>query len=366
MASVQLNQLTKHYGDITAVDDLNLTVEDGEFVVLAGPSGCGKTTILRMIAGLERPSQGLVLIGDQVVNALPPQQRHVGMVFQGHAFYPHLNIQANMEFGLAGRKLSRSAARCKVLDAARLLQLDGLLTRFPNELSGGELQRVALGKTLASDPHVWLLDEPFSHLDTNLRYTLRHELARLRRQVGVTTILVTHDLAEAMSLADRIAILHAGRIQQYATPAEIYDRPCSRIVAESWGHPPINMLTAKITEANGDSLDLVVESGPQQLTIHGKFGQPTKGQRVALGIRPEDVRVREVGKNNPKNALFATVERAERMGADSLLHLRCGACTLTAQMPSRQASALSGEMLVDFDSQHIHLFDCETNVRLDN
>lgn len=363
MASVQLDRLTKHFGAMTAVDELSLTVKDGEFLVLAGPSGCGKTTILRMIAGLERPSQGQILIGEQVANDLPPRQRHVGMVFQDHALYPHLDVQANMEFGLVGHQLSRSQVHAKAVAAARLVQLEGLLQRYPNELSGGELQRVALGKTLAGDPHVWLLDEPFSHLDTNLRYTLRNELARLQREVGVTTILVTHDLTEAMSLADRIAVVDDGKLLQVGTPSEIYHRPSNRRVAESWGLPPINMLTATVVDTNPDGVELVVEQCPQHLTIQGNFELP-KGGQISLGVRPEDVRIHKTGAAHAEGALPASIERAEETGADALLHLHCGGFALIARVSSREVPDLSDKLLVDFDSQHIHFFDSQTDVRL--
>jgi len=364
MASVQLNGLTKHYGEIKAVDDLTLTVHDGEFVVLAGPSGCGKTTILRMIAGLEKPSQGQVVIGEQVVNDLAPQQRQVGMVFQGHAFYPHLTVQANMEFGFAGRKVSRAEVHAKVLETARLLQIEGLLERFPQELSGGERQRVALGKTLAADPQVWLLDEPFSHLDTNLRYTLRNELTRLRQQVGITTILVTPDLSEAMSLADRIAIVHHGQLLQCGTPAEIYDRPGSRLVAESWGLPPINLLNAHITQAASNSVDVAVDNSPLRVTVHGNLEALTEGQSVTLGIRPEDVYVTKAGGSSPQNGLPVTLVRVERTGADVLLHLQCGSLDLIARAASRSVAELSGDLRIEFDPQSIQLFDQDTGLRI--
>src|SRR5580765_3303974 len=231
MATVSFDHVTKKYGDVTAVHDFNLEIADGEFMVLVGPSGCGKTTNLRMIAGLEEISEGTLRIGDRVVNDVPPKDRDIAMVFQSYALYPHMTVRDNMAFGLKLRKVPKADIEKRVADAAGILSLEKLLDRKPKELSGGQRQRVALGRAIVREPAVFLMDEPLSNLDASLRVQMRGEIKRLQRDLGTTTVFVTHDQVEAMTMGDRIAIMRDGRLEQLGRPSEIYVRPASRFVA---------------------------------------------------------------------------------------------------------------------------------------
>src|SRR5438552_8253124 len=293
MAEIALEQLSKIYGDGThAVSDLNLHVADGEFVVLVGPSGCGKTTALRMVAGLEDISGGTVRIGDRVVNKLPPKDRDLAMVFQNYALYPHMSAYDNMAFGLKMRSLPKAEIRRRVQDAARVLGLETVLKKRPRTLSGGQRQRVAMGRAIVREPQAFLMDEPLSNLDAKLRVEMRAEIARIQRDLGATTIYVTHDQVEAMTLGDRVAVMRDGYLQQVGSPKDLYERPQNLFVAEFIGSPAMNLVRACLSAENGS---VYADFGahrlrvPDSLVAERPALRSYAGRDVALGIRPEDL-----------------------------------------------------------------------------
>ncbi len=285
MADVRLEEITQRFGTVAAVENISFHIPDGQFWVLVGPSGCGKSTILRAIAGLAPITSGNLYIGDRRVNGVPARQRDVAMVFQNYALYPHMTVADNLAFGLRMRQTDPQTMRARVETVARMLDISHLLDRQPRQLSGGQQQRVALGRAIARQPQVFLLDEPLSNLDAQLRDDTRAELKQLHQRVGITTIYVTHDQVEAMTLADQIVVLHQGQIQQIDTPQGIYQRPANRMVATFLGNPPMNILTA-IYDGTGFQVDGQSLPCPEHLHQHL---QPAQGQRFDLGIRPEQI-----------------------------------------------------------------------------
>ena len=325
MAGVVLEEVTKVYPDgTTAVEHLDLEIGDGEFLVLVGPSGCGKTTALRMVAGLEEISYGTVRIGDRVVNDVAPKDRDIAMVFQNYALYPHLTVGENMGFGLRLRKVAKQEIATRVDEAARVLGLDDLLGRKPRNLSGGQRQRVAMGRAIVRQPQAFLMDEPLSNLDAKLRVQMRAEIARIQRDLKVTTLYVTHDQIEAMTMGDRVAVMRKGLLQQVDRPQALYDRPVNVFVAGFIGSPAMNMLHASLSD-DGDGLMATV--GSQELRISGELVARRPGMRalvgreVVLGIRPEDMEdAALVGEAPAGRRLRATVDLVERMGSEAYLH----------------------------------------------
>jgi multiple sugar transport system ATP-binding protein len=312
MANVKLRNISRQFSTATAVEDISLEIPEGQFWVLVGPSGCGKSTILRMVAGLDFPTTGEIYIGDRLVNNLPARERDVAMVFQNYALYPHMTVAENLAFGLKMRHVDRAQVQQRVRTVAEALDLSHLLNRKPKQLSGGQQQRVALGRAIARQPQVFLLDEPLSNLDAQLRDDTRAELKRLHQQVGVTTLYVTHDQTEAMTLADQIVVLSQGRIQQIGTPQQIYRNPANRMVASFLGNPPMNLLHA--TYENGCiSLNRQTIACPPHLQNRFKGTQP---QTFDLGIRPEHIRT---SPNDTENTLTVTVEVVEPLGRETLL-----------------------------------------------
>jgi multiple sugar transport system ATP-binding protein len=323
MAAIELERLTKVYADGTrAVHELDLDIADGEFVVFVGPSGCGKTSALRMIAGLEDITSGTVRVGDEVVNDLPPKARDIAMVFQNYALYPHMNVYDNMAFGLKMRGLDRGETRRRVEDAARFLGLTEVLEKKPRHLSGGQRQRVAMGRAIVREPQAFLMDEPLSNLDAKLRVQMRAEIARIQRDLRVTTIYVTHDQSEAMTLGDRVCVLRGGLLQQVDRPQVLYDHPANLFVAGFIGSPAMNLVEAELADGS-------VRFGPHDLPIPEAVLsarpqlQAYAGRRVALGIRPEDIR--SAGGGAP---LEITVDIKEDMGAEVYLHFAVDAPAL--------------------------------------
>ncbi len=307
MARVGFKDVSKVYpGSVVAVSDLTLDVADGEFLILVGPSGCGKSTALRMVAGLERISGGTITIGDRVVNDVPPKDRDIAMVFQNYALYPHMTVEKNLGFGLRQRKTDRDEVRRRVDEVSRMLGLEDLLRRRPGQLSGGQRQRVAMGRALVREPEVFLLDEPLSNLDAKLRVEMRAELKRLQDRLGVTTIYVTHDQVEAMTLGERIAVLSEGVLQQVGRPQDVYDHPDNVFVAGFIGSPPMNLL--KATVATGH-----VVAGDLELEVTG-----VPDGDVFVGIRPEAMRA--VGEEHPGPGLEVRVEVVEPLGDEVLAH----------------------------------------------
>ncbi len=294
MAEIVLDDVSKVYADGTlAVSDLSLDIEDGEFVVLVGPSGCGKTTALRMIAGLESISGGTLSIDDRVVNGVPPKERDIAMVFQNYALYPHMTVYDNMAFGLKLRKLPKTEIDRRVREAGDILGLDDLLQRKPKALSGGQRQRVAMGRAIVREPKAFLMDEPLSNLDAKLRVQMRTEIARIQHELNVTTIYVTHDQVEAMTMGDRVAVIRKGKLQQVDTPQRLYDHPVNLFVAGFIGSPAMNMVEAKISTSNGAA---IVEFGghtlsvpPEVVASHAGLARASRDRPSSLGLRPEDI-----------------------------------------------------------------------------
>jgi len=348
MAAVTLERLTKVYdrGSRAALDQLSLTVVDGEFLVLLGPSGCGKTTALRCIAGLEEPTAGTIRIGTRDVTQLAPGARDVAMVFQNYALYPHLTVTQNLSFALEMRRVPASEIARRVTDVAARLGLSELLARRPGALSGGQRQRVALGRALVRDPAVFLLDEPLSNLDAQLRGDLRAELLALHRSLGATMLYVTHDQVEAMTMGERIAVLHEGRLRQIGAPRDVYERPADTFVARFIGSPGMNVFEApRAADGRGVLIggSLAVET---DLPVDGAF---------QVGVRPEHVVVRTRGRGGGQGE--GHVRIVEPLGADTLVHVDVGTTRLIARVRGLKAPAVGDHVGVRIDAGDLHVFD---------
>ena len=325
MAAVSFDGVTKTYADgTTAVSDLDLEVDDGEFMVLVGPSGCGKTTALRMVAGLEEISRGVLKIGERVVNHVPSRDRDIAMVFQSYALYPHLSVYDNIAFGLKIKHVPKDEIERRVQNAARVLDLEPYLKRKPKALSGGQRQRVAMGRAIVRQPAAFLMDEPLSNLDAKLRVQTRAEIAALQRELGVTTIYVTHDQVEAMTMGDRVAVMRKGELQQVAPPQELYDRPVNLFVGGFIGSPAMNMVEATLERRNGG---LVADLGTQSITLGDETLSQRRGLRqyegreVVLGIRPEDLEDIALSSDTPAgHRLRGDVQLTEALGSEIMVH----------------------------------------------
>ncbi len=354
MASVGLRGVSKHFGKVAAVDDISLEIPDGSFTVLVGPSGCGKTTTLRMVAGLEEVDAGEILIGDSVVNDVPPGERDIAMVFQNYALYPHMSVRENIGFGLRLRKTPKDEIRRRIADVADLLGIGELLDRKPRQLSGGQRQRVALGRAIARRPAVFLMDEPLSNLDAKLRAQTRAELIRLHHELGATFIYVTHDQVEATTMGEQVVVMNHGLIQQAAPPREIYLAPTNTFVAGFVGSPPMNLVPATAVRMDsGIGLNL----GGAAIPVNGVLGRllETVGpDRFTLGVRPEHVRI------DAESGLRYRVEFVELMGHDTVVHLRGEGAPLLARVDTRIAPDHGAEVQVVFDTAYARLFDPAT------
>lgn len=325
MAEIVMDDVSKVYGDgTTAVSDLSLDIKDGEFIVLVGPSGCGKTTALRMVAGLESISEGTVRIGDRVVNSVPPKERDIAMVFQNYALYPHMSVYDNMAFGLKLRKLAKQEIDRRVREAADILGLGEFLQRKPKALSGGQRQRVAMGRAIVREPKAFLMDEPLSNLDAKLRVQMRSEIARIQHELNVTTLYVTHDQVEAMTMGDRVAVIRKGVLQQVDTPQFLYDHPNNLFVAGFIGSPAMNLVEAELARSDGSA---AIEFGGLRLAIpEDVFGsrpglKAYEGKRVIVGLRPEDMEdAALVTEAPPDRRIRSEVQLREALGADVLVH----------------------------------------------
>jgi multiple sugar transport system ATP-binding protein len=395
VAGVSFQGVAKVYPDGTrAVNDLNLEVEDGEFMVLVGPSGCGKTTALRMVAGLEEISEGVLRIGERVVNHVPSRDRDIAMVFQSYALYPHLSVYDNIAFGLKLQKMSKGEIEERVNDAARILGLESFLKRKPRALSGGQRQRVAMGRAIVRQPSAFLMDEPLSNLDAKLRVQMRAEIARLQDDLGTTTIYVTHDQVEAMTMGDRVAVMRKGELQQVAPPQELYDRPDNLFVGGFIGSPAMNMVEATLDASNGS---LAANMGSQSIVL----GEETlsvrpalrayAGRSVILGIRPEDLDDAELETDTPSDQrLKGEVELREALGSEIMVHFRTDAtqavtdetrelqkdvgapdtptaadgtgATLVGRFGARSSVREGKAVEVAVDTRALHFFDPETGL----
>jgi multiple sugar transport system ATP-binding protein len=353
MASVSIRGVTKHFGATTVIPGVDLQIADGEFVTLVGPSGCGKSTLLRMIAGLEGVSGGEIAIAGERVNETPPMHRDVAMVFQSYALYPHMDVERNMSFGLRLRHLAADVIAQKVEQAAGMLNLKTLLARLPSQLSGGQRQRVAMGRAMVRQPRVFLFDEPLSNLDAKLRVQMRTEIKALHKRLATTSIYVTHDQIEAMTMADRIVVMNAGRIEQVGTPEALYDAPDNLFVAGFIGSPAMNFLDGT---AEGDGS--IQTSGGARVPAPIRLAS---GRRVTLGIRPEHVRLAAAGE---PGAMHAEVISVEPTGADTHVVCNVGAATITVSVRDRVKAEAGQTVPIAFDAHEVHCFDPESGASL--
>ena len=355
MASVTLEKVRKDYGVVRVLNEVDLEIADGEFVVLVGPSGCGKSTLLRMIAGLEDVSGGDISIGERVVNDVAPKDRDIAMVFQSYALYPHMNVSSNMAFSLMLRKTEKAAIATRVEGAAKRLGLDPLLQRLPRQLSGGQRQRVAMGRAIVRDPQVFLFDEPLSNLDAKLRTHMRTEIKALHQQLKTTSIYVTHDQTEAMTMADRIVVMHNGNVQQVGAPLELYDRPANMFVAGFIGSPAMNFLPATVAR---QAVAEAVFSDGQKLRLPD--GLPLQdGSALTVGVRPEDIRIVEDG------PLAAEVEVVEPLGMSTQYYVRLANEQLRIYAIGRPVLVPGQHVHLAVDRSAQHIFDPASGNRIE-
>jgi multiple sugar transport system ATP-binding protein len=358
---VRYEGVYKLFGDHPVVEDLNLHVTDGEFLVLVGPSGCGKTTSLRMLAGFERPTYGRIWIDDAVVNTVPPKARDIAMVFQSYALFPHMTVRQNLAFGTKVRREPRHEASVRVAEVADLLGLAALLDRKPAALSGGQRQRVALGRALMRRPKVFLMDEPLSNLDAALRVQMRTELEQLHKRFGITTLYVTHDQVEAMTMGDRIAIMSDGRLQQVDTPEALYDNPATLFVATFIGSPKMNVVQGRLTTDCDDSV--VVECLDVRLPVDGRRLLSGTRADVLVGIRPEDIAWKAISDGSGV-CVVAEVDLVEPMGHEAYVRVLVGATPLVTRFPPRSGVRSHDRVELMLDGNRIHLFDPTTGACL--
>ncbi|WP_135829616.1 ABC transporter ATP-binding protein [Halorussus halobius] len=350
MTRIELDGLVKEFDSLTAVDDVSLTIEDGEFLVLVGPSGCGKSTLMRTIAGLETPTDGDVLLDDTVVTDWEPKDRNVAMVFQNYALYPHMTARRNMTFGMNSvGSFTDEEIDARVAETAEILDIADLLDRKPAALSGGEQQRVAMGRALLRDPDVFLLDEPLSNLDAKLRDQMRAELQQLHKELGTTTVYVTHDQTEAMTLGERVAVMNDGEIQQVDEPRTLYDFPETRFAAEFVGSPAMNVVPVLVERA-GDRWT----ASHEQFQVPLPSGEGLTERQFAMGVRPEDL---DVVEDRGNAHIDGTVEVTEPQGDALLVHCRVGTDTMRVLTDSRASYEIGDPIGVDVDDRRVHLFD---------
>lgn len=360
MASISFKNVTKTYEGATkpVVPNLNLEFKDKEFIILVGPSGCGKSTTLRMIAGLETVSSGEVYIGNRMVNKVPPKDRDIAMVFQNYALYPHMNVYKNIAFGLRLRKEDEKEIDRRVHEAAKILDLEHLLTRKPKELSGGQRQRVALGRAMVRNPAVFLLDEPLSNLDAKLRTSMRTEIARLHQRLDITFVYVTHDQTEAMTMGDRIVVMKDGVVQQFDTPKMLYNEPVNLFVAGFIGSPQMNFMDADIQKENGTMYAHVAGNRLAIPTFKWKALEPYVGKSVIIGFRPEDFLREEFMTGD--NTLNAKMEFSELLGAEYNLYMYIGETRVTVKIPVSGKKPEKGPYKIAADMDKAHFFDKES------
>jgi multiple sugar transport system ATP-binding protein len=359
MATVTFDHVWKRYGDVTAVKDLNLDIQDEEFLVLVGPSGCGKTTALRMIAGLEEITEGSLRIGDRVVNDLAPKDRDVAMVFQSYALYPHMSVYDNLAFGLKLRKVPKDEIRKRVEEAAATIELSNLLDRKPKQLSGGQRQRVALGRAIVREPAVFLMDEPLSNLDAKLRVQTRAEIARLHQRLRTTVVYVTHDQVEAMTMGDRIAVMNFGVLQQVGAPQDLYEKPVNKFVAGFIGSPAMNFINVHPSTENGQ---LALKNASLELPVPDALRTSVNGDgstELTAGIRPEHFEVVDGTTPGAGATIRATCDVVEFLGNEELLHVRVGEHDLVAIVDASRRVKPGDVLDLWVPLDKIHLFEVE-------
>jgi multiple sugar transport system ATP-binding protein len=362
MAEVVFDKVAKRYGKVSIIEGLDLEIKDHEFMVLVGPSGCGKSTALRMIAGLEEISDGKISIGGRVVNDLPPKDRDIAMVFQSYALYPHMTVRENMDFGLRIRKLPPATIKKMVDDAAELLGITQLLDRKPKQLSGGQRQRVAVGRAIVRNPSVFLFDEPLSNLDAKLRVQMRAEIAKLQARLRTTTVYVTHDQVEAMTMGQRIAVMKDGKLQQVGTPLEVYEQPGNLFVAAFIGTPPMNFVKAKISE-DGTSLAASKFSLPIPQSLRAVTAAH-RGKNVVFGIRPENVVDSSKPTRGETAKVTVDVDVLEPLGHEVIVHGRLGDDLIVSKIDPHRAPRMGDRIEVVVELDTLHIFDAETEQRL--
>ncbi len=346
MSLIELRNVSKYWGDVRAVEKLNINIEEGEFVVLLGPSGCGKSTTLRLIAGLESVSSGGIFIDGKNVNNIDPSSRNISMVFQSYALFPHLNVEENIIFGLKVRKVKKVDRQVKLKNVAEKVGLSNLLKRKPAELSGGQRQRVALARAIISDNPVCLMDEPLSNLDAKLRHQMRSEIRLLQKDLNITLIYVTHDQTEAMSMADKIVLMNEGEIVQNGRPKELYEKPENTFTAKFLGNPPMNLI------------NLEVESGRKYIPIFEEkyFIKQNSVKKNILGVRPEDIKI-------SKEGIKCTINDFDYQGSDVVLSLQLGNQEIFARIDSKKVDGLDNQVCITWDNKNLHFFDFESGVR---
>ena len=347
MANLALRQLTKSYGSTEVLHGISLDVADGEFVVFVGPSGCGKSTTLRLIAGLEETTSGIIEIGDREVNNLEPKERDIAMVFQNYAIYPHMSVKKNIAFGLRSSKMPKPDKEKRIQEVAGILDMTDLLERKPSQLSGGQRQRVAIGRAMVRDPAVFLFDEPLSNLDAQLRTQMRLEIKRLHQRVGNTIIFVTHDQVEAMTMADRIVIMKDGHIQQVGTPSEVYHKPANTFVARFIGAPSMNLLDGTVGDGG------VTLAGGQKIVLPSS--KMAEGRKVLVGVRPDDFHPDDVAP-----IISGKVTVLEPLGPETLIYVDTPSGEVIAKADGRSPPQVGSTVNLGAGSEHLHVFDADT------
>ena len=359
MSSVSIRNVTKSFGPVKVIQGISMDVQDGEFVVMVGPSGCGKSTLLRMVAGLETITSGEIAIGERVVNELEPKDRDIAMVFQNYALYPHMSVFDNMAYGLRIQGRAKAEIERRVQRAAEILELAQLLKRRPRELSGGQRQRVAMGRAIVREPKVFLFDEPLSNLDAKLRVQMRSELQALHQRLKTTTLYVTHDQVEAMTLAHRMMVMNAGRAEQIGRPLEVYQKPATTFVAAFIGSPPMNLIPGRIADG-GKAL-----AGDGAMRLRLPEPRPAlEGRSVLLGVRPEHFEICDPG----AALLEPDIDFIELLGSDSLVYGHLGSDKASARVAARLHTSIlakEGHLPLRFEARHMHLFDPESGKRID-
>ncbi|HLZ62242.1 MAG TPA: sn-glycerol-3-phosphate ABC transporter ATP-binding protein UgpC [Ktedonosporobacter sp.] len=364
MARVQFEHIYKRFNKTEVVHDISLDIKDQEFMVLVGPSGCGKSTCLRMVAGLEEPSEGEIYIGDRMVNGVDPKDRDIAMVFQNYALYPHMTVFDNMAFGLKLRHFQKSEIKKRVEEAAGILGLEQLLKRKPKELSGGQRQRVALGRAIVREAQVFLMDEPLSNLDAKLRVETRANIIKLHQRIQTTVIYVTHDQVEAMTMGDRIAVLNGGLIQQLGSPQELYDHPANLFVAGFIGTPAMNFFPGAKVVAEGDSTSVILE-GIGQVAVPEHYAEKARaavGKNLTFGIRPVHLEDAAIVGANGTSSIDATIDVVENLGNELQVYFTTGGKTGVATLDTRSRVGVGNTVKLYVESDQIHLFDTESGL----